>query len=788
MTRIFASLDRWTGLYIDRVFRHKYLIIGATLIAVIASGAGMSRIGFNTNYRAFFSAENPYLQAFDELENTYTKVDNVFFVVATDDREVFDRNTIEALNWLTDASWQIPYSTRVDSITNFQHTEARGDTLIVEDLYTETPDFLDAPRPFEQVREISNTEPLLARRLISEDGRVTGINVTIQRPGESTQENKEIVRSVRALETELEAKFPGHRVYSTGMIMLNDAFMTSSETDMATLVPLMYLIILIAAGVFLRSIWGTIAVMLVIVFSIVTAMGLAGWMGILLTPPSASTPTIIMTLAVADSMHILVVALSKMRGGSDKIAALKESLRINMQPVFLTSFTTVVGFLSLNFGELPPFHDLGNMTAIGVTAAFVYSVAFLPAFFAAVPARVRVRPASQQSALIDCFADFAIGRHRYLLGGGLAIFIGLAAFIPRLENNEQWVQYFDHSIEFRTDSEYTIENLTGLYQTEYSMSSGDTGGVADPDYLAHVDKFAVWLREQPEVFHVYSFTDTMRRLNRNMHADRPEYYRVPEERDLAAQYLLLYEMSLPYGLDLNDRVDVDKSATRLTVTIDDLTTSEMLALEQRSIDWQAQNLPAHMRATPSGPTVMFSHIAERNVNSLVGGAFVALGVITLIMILALRSWRFGVLTIIPNLVPAMMTFGLWGLSVVRVDIAAATVIATTLGIVVDDSVHFMSKYVRSLREGGGGVDEAIRYTFRNVGPALILTSLILISGFAVLALSTFRMNWTLGVLSALTIAFALLWDLLVLPGILLITQKFQNVPINSKTSLTGAGK
>ena len=524
-----------------------------------------------------------------------------------------------------------------------------------------------------------------------------------------------------------------------------------------------------------------IAVLLVIVFSIMTAMGLAGWLGIQLTPISASAPTVIMTLAVADSVHVLVVALMRLREGAGKIEAMKESLRVNMQPVFLTTFTTAIGFLSLNFGEIPPFGDLGNITAIGVTAAFIFSVAFLPAFIAVVPLRVKVRPKSAGTSLMDRFANFAIMQRRGLLMGGVMIFIVLAAFIPRLENNEQWVDYFSTSMKFRQDSDFTQNNLTGLYSVEYSLAAQESGGISDPAYLQKLDNYAEWLRDQPEVYHVFSFTDTMRRLNKNMHADDASYYRVPDSRDLAAQYLLLYEMSLPYGLDLNDRVNVDKSSTRMTVTLNNMPTAQMLAFEDRAAQWQAENLPVHMHSLPSGPTAMFSHMAGQNVPALVGGAFLALGIITITMILALRSVKFGLLTIIPNLVPAVMTFGLWAIAVTMVDIAAATVIATTLGIVVDDSVHFMSKYMRSLRSEGGTTEGAVRYAFRTVAAALVTTSVVLSCGFAVLMLSTFRVNSVTATLIVVTLFFALLIDFLLLPALLIYLDRRRAEPAVTAT-------
>ena len=156
---------------------------------------------------------------------------------------------------------------------------------------------------------------------------------------------------------------------------------------------------------------------------------------------------------------------------------------------------------------------------------------------------------------------------------------------------DEYVKYFDESIQFRQDSDYTMANLTGIYTYQMSIESGEPGGISDPEYLAVLDNFAVWLREQDNVVQVSTLTDTMRRLNMNLHADDPSYYRIPDNRDMAAQYLLLYEMSLPYGLDLNNQINVDKSSTRVVVTVGDGPTDEFLTLAESSEEWLRFNGP-----------------------------------------------------------------------------------------------------------------------------------------------------------------------------------------------------
>ena len=284
--------------------------------------------------------------------------------------------------------------------------------------------------------------------------------------------------------------------------------------------------------------------------------------------------------------------------------------------------------------------------------------------------------------------------------------------------------------------------------------------------------------------HVYSYTDTIKRLNKNMHGDELEWYRIPEQRDLAAQYLLLYELSLPYGLDLNDRISIDKGATRVTATLDDISTVEVRAFNTRAKGWLAENTPAYMHAEPTGATVMFSHISEQNIESMLRGNLLAVILITGILMLALRSLPLGALSLIPNAVPILMTFGVWALIVGQVGMAAATVSATSVGIIVDNTVHFMTKYLRARRVRGFDRPEAIHYAFRTVGVAIAVNALILALGFAVLATSTFRINAEMGLLTALAIVIALAVDFLLLPALLMIGHKKEKAHVLTQSYAT----
>ena len=420
-------------------------------------------------------------------------------------------------------------------------------------------------------------------------------------------------------------------------------------------------------------------------------MGFGGFFKIGLTPPSAQAPTIIMTLAIADSIHILVSMLREMRKGMSKYDAIVESIRVNMAPVFLTSISTVIGFLTLNFSDVPPFNHLGNMTAVGVIGAFVFSVSFLPALMAFLPVKPRVSVEKEQNTYMDRLANFVILRRKPLLWATTAMVVVFAALIPLNVLDDRFVEYFDESTSFRTDTDFVADNLTGLYQAEFSLGAASSGGISEPEYLHKVEEFAQWLRTKPEVIHVNTFTDVMKRLNKNMHGDDASYYRVPESRELAAQFLLLYEMSLPNGLDLNNQINVDKSATRLTVTLQNISSSDMRALTEESQAWLQANAPEHMYSVGSGAAIMFSYVSGININSMLQGSILALIVISFLMIFALRSLKLGLLSFIPNLLPAVVAFGIWGIMSGVVNLGLSVVIGMTLGIVVDVSIHFLSK-------------------------------------------------------------------------------------------------
>ena len=750
------------------IVANRWRVMLGTLVWVAAVGYGGRFLSFNADSRVFFAADNPQLVALEAFENTYSREDYLLFVLAPRGGDVFTREALAAIEELTEASWQIPYSSRVNSLTNHQHIETEEDDLLVFPLVENAASLSDAD--IERLRDIAIGSPRLVGRLLNGDGTVTAVAITLpSKPRDDIGAAMEVADRAREMAADFAAKYPGIDIHVVGSVMFDVAFFEVPQEELRSLIPLMFVLIVLIIGLTLGTLWGAIGTLLIILMSVVSALGAAGWFGVVINAGNTSAPIIIMTLAVADCVHVISTVQLARRDGADQYRSVVDALRINLTPMIITSVTTAIGFMSLNFSDAPPFRSLGNISAAGIMFASVLSMTLLPAFLALAPSRRRAGQARSRLAM-EAFSEFLI-KHRkpVLWGTGVGIAMLLLG-IGRITLDDNFIKYFPERYPVRAGADFTEENLTGLNALAYSMPAGGAGAIADPNYLADLENLAEWFRAQPKVSHVSTFSSIMKELNQHMNGGDPDYFRVPDDRGLAAQYLLLYELSLPYGLDLNDQIDVSKSSTRFTVSVGDISSSELRDLDRRAQAWMFANTSL-LPGPATGLSVAYAHMSERNINAMLLGSILALVLISFVLIFALRSLKMGLVSLFPNLMPAGLAFGLWGYVRGDVGLAISTVLAMTLGIVVDDTVHFLSKYLRARREHGMRSSMACLFAFGTVGPALWVTSLTLCVGFGILGLSGFKVNSDMGILSATTIALALVADLVFLPAMLIVFDK-----------------
>ncbi|HAS8247351.1 TPA: RND family transporter [Vibrio vulnificus] len=744
--------------------RFSFWTLIISLMAIVATAMGAKNLYFRGDYNIFFDGSNAQLQAFDEIQTTFAKTDNIALVLAPKSGDVFDQRTLTQIQEMTEQAWQVPYSSRVDSLANYQHTEAVDDDLLVEDLlYQSYP--LTAER-IAKVRAVAMSEPLLVNALVSEKGDVAVINITMQMPGvDETAEVNEVVAYVEQMLSHYRAEYPDVTIYKAGIIAMNHSFAMAAQNDSATLVPTMLLVILLFLTLMLRSFLSVLATLVVIIGAIVATLGIVGWAGMFLHVASVNVPTLIMTLAVADCVHVIASMRHFMRQGMPKSQAIHRSVTLNFVPIIITSVTTAIGFLMMNMSDSPVLRDFGNLSALGVMIACVLSVSLLPALLNLLPVRFSAKQAAKSSDIMDKLADLVVHRRNVLLPLSIVVIAGSAALIPYNKVNDESVKYFDTSSEFRQAADFMEQRIGGMTTMSIAIKTHQSQGIASPEFLEVLGEFTRWLREQPETDHVASLSDIYKRLNKNMHGDDSAYYALPAERELAAQYLLLYEMSLPFGLDLNNQVNVDKSSVKLQLTVKNLGSVELVALEERIYQWFASNAPRY-QVVASSPSLMFAHIGETNMASMLSTLPITLILISALMIFALRSWRLGVISLVPNIAPAVIGFGLWALISGEINLGLSVVVTLTLGIVVDDAVHFLAKYQHARKEGQNA-EQAVRYAFHTVGRALWITTVVLVAGFSVLAMSQFRLNSDMGQLSAIVILVALVIDFVLLPSLLM---------------------
>lgn len=748
--------------------KYRFLVVLLSVIAIGVLAVGSKNLYFRGDYKTFFREDNTQRLAFEEMQDIFNKTESVNILVVPDNGNVFNRETLNLIQYLTEEAWQTPYSIRVNSVTNFQHTYAQEDDLIVDKLY---PDWQSlTPQLIESIREVALSEPDVLNRLVSPDAQLAVISVTVRMSdGDQTIEVAEIAQFVKALKASTELKHPDHTLYLTGVVMLNDAFQTAANEDAATLVPAMFIAIIIMIGVLMRSFYAALSTLIIIATTIAATMGFAGWTGHFLSVSTVNVPTMVMTLAVADCVHLIASWFQFMRQGESKEQALHNALTLNVMPIIITSVTTSIGFLTLNFSDVPILADLGNLTAMGVMLACLLALTLLPALLLILPIKPPAQRESSANHYVNRLSHFVVKHYRRILPYSAIVFVASMALTSTNQLNDIAIKYFSTDNAFRQAADYQSDHMSGLASIDFAIHTNEISGINQPEVLVSVLALTEWLRAQPEVDHVSSITDIYKKLNKNLNYDDPDYYTLPLDGELAAQYLLLFEMSLPYGLDLNNQIDVDKGATRISVTLQNLGSKELTAFEERALAF-IKNVNPDLRVVASSPALMFAHIGETNMQSMLKGSLVALALISFLLIFALKSFKLGLVSLVPNLLPAALGFGVWALISGQINMALSVVLSMTLGIIVDDTVHFLSKFNHARKEGKN-TEEAVKYAFQTIGKALMVTTTVLSIGFGILSLSNFALNSDMGLLTAIILIGALVIDLLFLPAFLLVLGK-----------------
>lgn len=772
-----ARLAEW-------VIAHPRKSIALSLLVTVVAGLGVVNFHYSKDHRAFFDADNPRLVAFEKLQEDFSRTDSVLVALAPADGNVFSPRFLALLQDLTARGWKVPHAQRVESLTNFQHVQVDGDSIVVADLVPD-PAALDTAGTA-AVRAAALAEPFLVNSLVNRDGSVAAVRVTLALPGKDpTREIQDVVFSLRALAQEAQRAEPGLAVHLAGQTIANQAFPEESQADFVRVWPWFTLTMMAVLMYLFRSVKAMLVMFAACELAVLGGAGFIGYFGFTINDSVIVSPVMILSMAFADGIHIVVNWVQSLQAGRDKRAAMVESLKANIGPMTVTTVMTAIGFMTLHFNDSPPFRVMGYIVAVGVIFVLFLTIFFTAPLLAVLPGQPPQKvPAlmREDSPGMERFASFVIRRRHAVLGVVLVVAGLFIAFVPRNVINDDIVKYYTPGTTFRQDMEFVNEHLTGIGELNYGIGAGGADAIADPAYLKKVDAFTQWLKAQPEVTQVNSVVDVVKRVNQVMHGNDPAHYRIPDTREEVAQYLLQYELSLPYGQDLSYLLTFDRSASRVRVAVATSSGQVLIGLNERAEAWLQANAPPAMQAKGASLYLLFAHISERCITGMLGGMIGSLLLESLFVMVVFGAWRLGVASFTGNIVPIAMAFGAWGWLNGNIDLGLTLVLGIAFSVVVDDTIHFISKY-EGARRRGLSAEDAIRYSFRHAGVAIITTTLVLALGFGWLANSAIQVTVNTAVVTVITMVFALFIDLFLLPVLFLLIDR-RHFPVPAEAAVT----
>ncbi|OUS23668.1 hypothetical protein A9Q99_26865 [Gammaproteobacteria bacterium 45_16_T64] len=749
-----------------------------SLIAVIIAVIGIPRLGFNGDFQQMFAPSNSDLQQFSIIQSTYENSEKTIFMVKPIAGTFLKRSNLQALHTFTERLWQFPYSLSVTSLTNFQHLTSTNDTLLLSPLLPNINDI--SQQQLDTIHQLlqQNSAPLAS--LLSRDKSVATIIVDLALPSEPLERLPAIKQQeqfTEDLSQFIETELPGTTFHHIGGPALEWALLDVVSKDALILLPICIALCLGILGLLLGSVISVVGTMLTIIVSVLTTMGLAGWMGYELSPLSLSAPTMVMLLAMADSIHLLTQYTLERKPGLADTIAMEKSISANLKPIFLTSVATAVGFMSVNFSDSPGFHDFANITSIGVLIALLVTLFILPSIslyltsaFLPTDSQRNVRSSPLPAKVwMRQIGEWVVSKHRWLFWSILITTPIVILQIKHLEIDDDITGYLSDDLPFKQSVNFSNDHFFGFHHIIYSLDTGVEQGINNLDFLNNVDNFQVWLKKQAGVNQVHSYTDILKQINHIMLPQPSGEDRLPQSRELASQYLLLYELALPDSNSLHSMINLDRSAIRIVVTLNAIPNKQLLNIQQQSLVWLEQNVQS-VDIHSGSRSLMFANIGNVIFESMIIGTVFALLCISFLIVMGIRSLRFGIISLLPNITPPAIVFGAWAIAVGHVNQTAAIIFSVSLGLVVDDTIHFLCKYLEG-RKLGYSAEKSIIDTFENVGVALFITSTALCVGLCTLVFSSFIPNVTTAIMLASIIATALAFDFFFLPPLLILFEK-----------------
>lgn len=766
-------MTRFIEAWAQGVVRFRAAILTTTLLLLVISPLSFSRLYHDDSNESYFLEHDPNLTAFNRLVEHFG--DNEYLLIGVParpgDTDVFNADTVRMIDELTRFLEEHRHVTQVRSLSKYQYTHDDGGLLATDELFEDMAALDDEPEILENAREIMRGEKLALGSLITEDLQNTLIAArTVYRPGENNHK-VEIVTETREFIVEKGFAGQGFTLHMSGVPVIGERFQTLTQRDMAWINPVMAVLMIGILFAIFRSVFATLLPFLLIGGVVLATTGAQGWLRWPFTAVnSALIPTIII-LSIGTAIHVLVEFFHFRRRAIPPREAAIATTRDLLFPVFFTCLTTAVGFFTLSVTELTPVRQFALLAAGAAMLIFILSMTSLPALLSYVPWVARGNSSSDATKanlltrLLQALPDFTLRQRKWIVVSGALISAFSFYSISHMVVDTNIVNYFKKDSWVSRDLNYFDRTFNGISNLEFIVDTGSDGGVKDPAVLRRVDELQTWLENLPETGKALSIIKFYKQINQALNSDDPAFFALPTSPEMAAQFLLLYENTGP-DEDLSDLKDFAERRLRVSIPIINMDAREMTVVLQNMQDYIAANFnDLNMEITG---TLVMNNAQNRYVNNGMFQSFgIAILVIGLSFLLLFRSLKYGLIALVPSIVPVLLTGGLVSMAGVAMDLGTMIVGAMTIGIAVDDSIHLMSRYLLRRRRGDS-VIHAIRSAFATSGKAVILTSIILVCGFSVMLLGSFVSYIYVGLFSAMIMSFALIGDLLFMPALLLL--------------------
>ena len=539
---------------------------------------------------------------------------------------------------------------------------------------------------------------------------------------------------------------------------------------------LSFAVIMIFLALMFRRISGVLLPQIIVNAASFSALSLMGWTGVSVKMTTTVLPAFLLAVGVADSVHILSIFYKQVDRGHNKKDAIAYAMGHSGLAVVLTTLTTAAALLSFATAELTAMGELGFFAAAGVMLALLYTIIMLPALVALVPVKPKVPKiinTESHRTLMDLFLNwtsrFSTRYPIHIIVVSLLAFAISFYFIFDLRYSDYVLSYFPKSMKIRHDIEVVNDRLNGALNIEIIIDTGRENGIYDPEILDRIERLTVDLErlDFPHITigHVGSINDILKETHQALNENKPEFYRIPQDYNTIAQEFLLFENS--GSDDLETIVDSQFSKTRVTVKI--LWVDSVYV--NQFVNYLNQYLGIMFKDRAETHITGMSALLARTISAALGSMtksyILAFIVIAVMMILLVGEVKTGLFSMIPNVLPILMTLGIMGAIDIPLDMTSLMIASIAMGLVVDDTVHFIYNFRKYYLKTGNAY-AAVNITLSGVGRAMMVTSVVLSLGFVVTVFAHLSHTIRFGIFTAMAIMFALLADFLLAPALMIV--------------------